>query len=53
MILTVADVKLYCGESHGYPNRSFELFFCFLDSLEAMVVKNQKKFEEEANFGLY
>ncbi len=26
MILTVADVKLYCGESHGYPNRSFELW---------------------------
>jgi hypothetical protein len=24
-ILTVADVKLSCDESHGYPNRSFEL----------------------------
>jgi hypothetical protein len=26
-ILTVTDVKLSCDESHGYPNRSFELFF--------------------------
>ncbi len=26
-ILAVADVKLYCDESHGYPYRSFELFF--------------------------
>ncbi len=26
-ILTVADVKLSCDESHGYPNRSFWAFF--------------------------
>jgi hypothetical protein len=26
-ILTVADVKLLCDESHGYPYRGFEIFF--------------------------
>ncbi len=25
--LTVADVKLYCDESHGYPNRGFGFGF--------------------------
>jgi hypothetical protein len=25
--LTVADVKLWCDESHGYPNFGFWLFF--------------------------